>query len=162
MPVLGSQHQLIREVKIDNSLPWRRKLKRTIQLAYARSPGRAWLPRLSAPYESEWERLVDLNVAFIKLFREALGIRTPLVVDEEISGSQHELLINICKKYQADTYLSGMGARHYMTDKYFSAMAGEGIAHRFVDRNLTAAYPYSTLHYLLAEGPERISEILRS
>ena len=154
VPVRGSQNQLIKEVKIENSTPWRRKHKRTIELTYARSPGRDHLPWLTQTYETAWERLVDLNVELITRLKEILGISTPIVLDEEVSGAKEELLINVCKKYGADTYLSGIGAKDYLTPERLMKIETAGITHLFVEKNLTAEYPYAAIHYILSEGVE--------
>jgi hypothetical protein len=160
VPVFGSQNQRIKEVRINNDLPWRRRQKRTLEFLYRNSASGEILARILPIYETQWERLVDLNVALIKTMKEVLGIRTRLVVDEEISGEKEALLVNICKKYQADEYLSGLGATAYMSERYFSELGRNRIRHRFVERNVTAHYPYSMLHYLLTQRPEEVARMI--
>src|SRR3989344_1602107 len=86
VPVLGSQNQLIKDVAINNQVNWRKKHKRTIETIYAKGKGREHIPKIASLYQKEWMRLIDLNIAAILLFKEILGIKTPLVVDEEVSG----------------------------------------------------------------------------
>jgi hypothetical protein len=163
VPVRGSgQHQCIREVQIENTSRWRHAHRRTLLLTYQKTADPEILMKLLKIYESRWGRLVDLNLAFIHCLREILGISTPVVLDEEVTGQKEELLINLCTKYGATTYLSGVGGKLYMTAEYFQALEEHGIAHRFIDRNLTAAYPYSTVHYLLRYGLPLLQEVLRN
>ncbi len=152
VPVYGSQNQLIREVAISNVLPWGRKQKRTLETIYAKSRDRQLLPEICSVYEKRWERLVDLNVAVILMIRELLGITTPVVVDEEVQGVKHELLFNVCKKYKADAYLSGVGVKLYLGKERLKELERNGINHMIIKKPLTAEYPYSTVHYLLTEG----------
>jgi len=161
VPVLGSQNQMIKDVKINNAVNWRRKHKKTLELTYKKTPEQELLSKIANVYDSQWVRLAELNLQLINLFKEALGISTPVVFDEELSGEKYELLLNICEKYKADTYLSGMGAKDYMTQEYYSAMKDRGITHQFVDKNLTALYPYSSVHYILRDGRKAVSQLLQ-
>jgi len=160
VPVLGSQNQKVREVQINNAFDWRKKQRKTLELTYAKSRAGDSLQKIVKLYENPWDRLVDLNVAGILLLKEMLGIPTPVVVDEEVSGEKHNLLINICKKYGANTYLSGAGAKEYMTREYLADLEASGISHSLVQRNLTAEYPYSTIHYIFIEGRQAVLDLL--
>jgi len=162
VPVLGSNTQLIKNVKIDNRQNWRHKHKKSLELSYNRAAGKDFLPLILQIYDKEWERLAELNFEIIKTLREIIGIETPLVFDEEVGGKKQDLLVNICNKYGADTYLSGLGAKNYMTQKYFDAMKTNGIKHKFIDKNITGEYPYSTVHYLMTEGKDWVSKLVRT
>lgn len=161
VPVFGSQNQLIRDVRIDNTTGWQRKHRKTLEFTYGRGEYKDVLGQMLRLYDSSWDRLVDLNYSFITLLREVLGIRTPIVLDEEVTGEKYNLIINTCKKYGADTYLSGAGAKEYMTEEYLANLQASGISHSFVQRNLTPEYPYSTVHYLLTEGQLAVTQTLK-
>ena len=152
VPVLGSQNQKIKDVKINNQVNWRKKHQKTIQMIYAKSKGKDLIDEITSIYSSEPERLVEVNYKAILKLKDILGIETKVVLDEKVSGSKHELIINVCKKYRADTYLSGVGALDYMTEERLAELQKNNIEHKFVEKNLTSLYPYSTLHYLLSEG----------
>lgn len=152
VPVGGSNRQMIRDALIDNSSNWQHKHQCTIDMLYHNTSEPELLARLLECYEHPYERLVDLNVKLIMFLKELLGIDTRVVFDEEVSGNKASLLINICKKYNADTYLSGLGGKHYMDEEYETEIKKHNIAHRFVDRNVTAEYPYTSIHYLLTQG----------
>ncbi len=158
VPVLGSQNQLIRDVKINNSIKWNKKHSKTLQLSYSKTQEKDFLSDLLKVYEKQWDRLIDLNTTVIQLMSQALDIETPVVTDELVSGKKHTLLINICKKYNADTYLSGLGASTYLTEQRLSEVNKNGLKHVYVEKNLTQEYPYSTVHYILSKGIDWVKE----
>ena len=160
VPVLGSQNQKIKDVKINNHVNWRKKHQKTIQMVYAKSKGKDLIDEINSIYSSEPERLVEVNYKAILKLKDILGIETKVVLDDKVSGNKHELIINICKKYKADTYLSGVGALDYMTKERLAELKKNNIKHKFVEKNLTSLYPYSTLHYLLSEGREWILNVI--
>ena len=160
VPVLGSQNQKIKDVKINNQVNWRKKHQKTIRMVYAKSKGEDLIDEINSIYGSEPERLVEVNYRAILKLKDILGIETKVVLDDKVSGNKHELIINICKKYKADTYLSGVGAHDYMTKERLAELKKNNIKHKFVEKNLTSLYPYSTLHYLLSEGREWILNVI--
>jgi len=99
VPVFGSQYQQIKDVKIDNHKDWADKHVHILNATYKKTKGSQFLDKILSVYEKEWTRLVDLNMAFILLFKDILGIKTKVVVDEEITGVKHTIFINVCKKY---------------------------------------------------------------
>lgn len=160
VPVLGSQNQLIKDVLINNQVDWRKKHLRTLETVYAKSKGNKYTPKIISLYKKEWQRLVDLNVSLILLLKDILQIKTPVVVDEDIFGVKHTLIINICKKYKADTYLSGVGARLYLDEIKRRELKEQDITHKIVKKDLTAIYPYSAVHYLLSEGKDWVLHVI--
>lgn len=160
VPVGGSNRQMIREAVINDETKWRQKHVGTLRNIYRRTADPQLLESFLALYEKRWERLVDLNVALIKYIRNLLAIETPLIIDEQVGGNRQQLLINICRKHAADRYLSGLGGKNYMDDEYVSDINRAGITHRFVQKNITGQYPYSSLHYLLSGGADQACEII--
>jgi hypothetical protein len=77
--------------------------------------------------DSPWQRLADLNLAIIEAFRSALDIGTPMVRASElgVEGRGSELLLAICERMGAATYLSGPSGRDYLDESLF---ANRGIA----------------------------------
>lgn len=160
VPVFGSQNQLIKDVLINNQVDWRRKHTRTLEMLYARSKGNKYIPKIISLYKKEWQELVDLNVSVILLLKDILQIKTPVIVDKEVSGIKHRLLIKICKKYKAETYLSGVGVRQYLNETKVKEIETQKITHKIVEKDLTASYPYSTVHYLLSEGRDWVLHVI--
>jgi hypothetical protein len=162
VPVFGSQNQRIRDVRIDNSKNWIKKHKKTLQLIYGKSEQKELLDSLLKLYDTKWNRLADINIEIIKLLKDFLGIETKVFVDENIFGEKQELLVNICKKYGASKYLSGSGAKSYMTERYFIELKENGLGHEFIEGGPSGKeYPYCAMHYVLSLGKERVNQIIR-
>lgn len=160
VPVRGSQNSLIKDVTISDHGNWRRKHVKTLRFVYARTPEQELLYEIEQIYSQEWRRLVDLNMALILLLKKTLGITTPIVLDEDVSGAKEKLIINICQKYGANVYLSGLGGKQYMTNHYYQTLAEQGVDCTFVPRDVTGTHPYSAVHYLFTEGRQATAQLL--
>lgn len=103
----GSYFKLIKDVKVAPDYGWRRKLIRTLDQNF---PGFDY----TSIYNHEY--LEDINIDSILLCRKMLNINTPIIKSSEIdvTGHKEELIYNICKYFNADTYISGQGAKAYM------------------------------------------------
>lgn len=125
VPVLntGRQGQKINEVEIDNRSPWARKHITAIAQTYAKGPHlKRYLPQLDALLTRHWESLVELDLAVVDLICNWIGIERQIERASclGIGGEQSERLLNICKHFQADRYLSGDSAQNYLDVKLFS------------------------------------------
>lgn len=119
--------QIIRDVKIDDSQPWRRKLLRTFEITYARAPNfERVMPVMEQLVMFETDNLSQFNVHAIKRISELIGIESKFVEQSTLTTEDFStaLLIEIIKKVGADTYLCGGGADGYQDDALF---AGHGI-----------------------------------
>jgi len=160
VPVLGTQNQKIKDVMINNSPPWRRKHRKAILLNYGKTKEKELLQKILGVYDEGYGCLVEINFALISLIKDMLQIKTDLILDEEVAGEKHELLINICKKHEADCYLSGMGAKHYMTDIYFEELGKNEVSHEFITQDVTGKFHYSIIHYMLINGVNETKKML--
>jgi hypothetical protein len=116
--------QPIRAVRIDDSQPWRRKLLRTLELNYGRSPGYvAAIDLLKPLIENSRDALADFNMNAIETIATALGLRCEFVRQSQlgVEGQATQLLIGLAKATGADTYLCGGGADGYQEDELFPA-----------------------------------------
>lgn len=107
--------KLIKDAQIINSNNWRRKHLQTIKFAYQKSPFyKDYIGGIEDIYSKEWTNICDLNVAFIKLIKEFLGIKAKIILSSEISknklGNGKEKIFSILKELKADTYFSGRGS----------------------------------------------------
>lgn len=176
VPVIykGHTHQKIYEVKIDNALDWQKKHWGSLRSCYGKAACfKEYAPFLEKLYSpcSQWERLMDLNIQIIQYILKQLKIEKPLYYESEIGTTQEatERIIEICKKLNAETYLSGIGGKVYLEEEKF-AQAGIKLEYQdfihpcyqqqFADRN-NPFLPYmSILDLLFNEGPES-ARILR-
>jgi len=169
VPVIqkGKYHQIIRDVIIDNSRPWRKKHIGTVETFYRKAPYFERLfPEFSEILNRDWEYLWELDLALIRWMSGIIGIGTPIKLASElhVPGTKSERLLEICHKLGADEYYSGAAARHYLDLSLFSAsweVAG-GVKVHFQEYN-HPVYPQlhgqfvshlSTLDLLMIAAPE--------
>lgn len=113
----GKYDQVIREVRIDNDRPWRKKHIGTVRNFYAKAP---YFDSLFPEFESiimkDWEFLWELDLAMIEWMNRLIGIDTPIVQASslDVSGEKSGRLLDICRKLRANEYYSGAAARHYL------------------------------------------------
>ena len=105
----GRGLQIIRKVEICNETDWQRKHLQSIPQNYANAPYvHEYFPILQSIYRENNRLLIELNLNIIKLFLHALGLKTALYLQSElaVTGKGTELIINICKHLQVDTYMT--------------------------------------------------------
>lgn len=169
VPVLHSnrRHQTNLEVEIDNRNDWARKHVESMRQAYARAPFTdGFLPEIAALLGQPWARLADLNIRLATVVCEWLGISTPThrCSDLAVEGDRNERLLNICRHFRADQYISGDSAKSYLD---LDAFARNGIDVEWQDYR---PCPYQQLHgvfepnlsvldVLFNHGPEALAII---
>ncbi len=113
----GRYKQSIKDTEIDNSSDWRRIHMRTLELNYGKAPFfYDFFPLVRGLLLSEWVKLSDYNIAFIREAMGYLGIKTSLSIASEIGvgGEAKELIVEICRKTGAGTYLHGIHSLDYI------------------------------------------------
>jgi hypothetical protein len=162
VPVRMRDHtaKRIGDMEIDNTQPWARKTWTRIANAYRRhSYFNALSPELESIFMRSHTRLIDINLELIELFRSRLGISVPMVRSSEIDieGSRSELLLAICKKLGAETYLSGPAGRDYLDMSLFLDCGVAVDFHVFTHPSYAAPifhHHLSTLDLLFNCGPK--------
>lgn len=165
----GRFHQSICEVEIANQEPWRRKHRKSIHWHYKKAPyfDRYW-PEVKEIYEEEWEKLQVLSERFLELFFRALDIDVTVhrSTDLGVEGDKTEYVIDLCRKANADQYISGVHGKDYLETERFQE---EGIDLVFQDYdapvynqvyNDVFVPNLSILDLLMNHGPESRSIIL--
>lgn len=172
VPVIfrGRSGQRIDEVEIRDP-EFAVKHLRTIELNYRRTPYfDEYFPAVERIFRDYKKALlVDLNLQFLEWMRKILGITTPIVRSSsmQLEGRRSELLINICRFYQANTYISPLGSSVYLLNDLPRFNDG-GMEVRFQNYNhpeyrqlFPPFQPFaSTLDLIFNEGP-RSPEIIR-
>jgi hypothetical protein len=117
VPVLHNFGQPINQVRINQTVEWRDKHIRAVQMHYSRAPylERFW-GGLRTIYERSWEKLTDLNLSVIRWLLDSFGITTPvrLASEMELREEPTQRLVDICRTVGATHYLAGDGAVAYM------------------------------------------------
>ena len=127
VPVVREGVQRIREVRIDDRQPWRRKALRTIEMNYARLPGfAATMPLVRELLELDTDRIAVLNEEAIRRLAPAHAhklVRQSDLPPADAAGT--DLLIELVRAVGGDAYLSGDGADGYQEEPKYAA-AGLG------------------------------------
>ena len=107
----GQKFFEIRNVEINNDLPWAEENWNLIQKSYNESPFfYLYKDFLDSIYKKRWNLIFDW-----------LDIKTEIILESEldVTGTSSKRLLNICKKLGADTYISGIGGKTYLDEKLF-------------------------------------------
>lgn len=114
--------QKINEVEINNLIDWKRKHVESIKQSYSKAKYfleyKSFIDDL---YSRDWNKLVDINVYTISSILKILGIEKQIYFESKlnITTDKTDRLIDICRKLNADTYLSGTGAKEYLEEDKF-------------------------------------------
>ena len=126
VPISDSKNYMkynIDQVKVLPDNKWQKKHLNSLKSNYAKSKYfNEYKTLLEDIYlRHEWESLSEMNIYMTKKICEILGIDTQFFnsVDFEFHGKKTDKLINICKHFEADHYLSGPAARDYIEEEKF-------------------------------------------
>jgi WbqC-like protein family. len=114
--------QKMSDVLVDNEQNWAQEHKRSLEVWYAGAPFfNNYFPFFETLYAQPWDRLIDLNVAIIRYVLQQLGVDTPIYFESELGTTEKSTarIIEICRKLNADTYLSGTGGKQYLQEELF-------------------------------------------
>lgn len=114
--------QLICETSIDPSTAWQQKHLRKVQESYREAPYvNVALDILASVQVTKAETISNLNIELTKRICNYLCITTPLIASSELSlvGAKTDRLIDLLKKLNATTYLSGPNADAYLNKEAF-------------------------------------------
>jgi len=126
IPLIKPEDKLfvpINEMKIKNSDEnFVKKTLQTIQLNYKKAPYfNETMPYVLNYFNSKNDLLSERNTEFILAVLNKLEIKCSIVYSSNLNCEQKatELLIEICKKLDADIYICGTGASGYQQDELF-------------------------------------------
>jgi len=118
VPVHYHYPQKISEVTINNTAKWKKKHLQALISNYSRAPFFNEISDIfEQAYSENWENISDLNIFLIKRLGTALGLGHKTYVkasDFELRDGSTNRLVDICKKLNAGTYLSGQDGVKYM------------------------------------------------
>ena len=122
----GRRDELICDVEVDNPQDWAARSLKSVHMAYKRAP---YFDAFSQGFDHHIavpsQLLADLNINLITWMAAAFGISTPVSRSStlNVAGSKDELLVNICKIYGAEIYVSPPGSHNYIdnSDRFENA-----------------------------------------
>ncbi|MEI6002630.1 WbqC family protein [Paraburkholderia bengalensis] len=133
----------LQTLEIDDSQPWRDKHLKSIALSYRKAPGfEQKFAKLQALYHEPGALLADHCWTQLKFWMNELRVETRVVRSSELPpmGRKSDLVLDLCRHFGADAYLSGKLGRDYLDE---SAFAADGIAVTYQDYRCA---PYPQIH----------------
>lgn len=125
----------INSLEISENNLWRKKHWDSLRFSYAKSPFfKDYSDRLEACYlepQSNLNNLLKMSNAYLL---ECLGIDTPVIFSSDlgITSVKEQLIIDLCKAVEADTYLSGPMGRNYLVPEDFNKAGIELLYHDYI------------------------------
>ncbi len=135
MPIVRAYHGVrsVREIHINNGLPWRVRALDAIRGSYGGAPHfRTVFGVLTDVLANPTDSLADFNMAAIRTLAEALGLNlAKLVLGSSlgVQGASTDLLVTMTKAVGGTAYLCGGGADGYQDDAKFP-QAGLALLHQ--------------------------------
>lgn len=148
---------------------WRVKHLKTLQHCYSRAPFFSLMYRLADQiYSFPSNNLAEFNQNAIKTIADWLGF-SPIYVKSselEIYGKSTQRLVDICNRFSAKTYITGLGALNYLEyDKFEEShvmvhyMQYKKIPYKQLHGEFT---PYVTILDAIANCGESVRELICS
>lgn len=121
VPVISKNkyNQKINEVLIDRKRNFIQDHKRCIEINYKKTNYfNDYADEIFKVYDIAHEKLIDLNIDFIKVFCNLLKINFSFVRSSELKtkSSKENLILEICKIKKAKTYISTIGSKNYLNN----------------------------------------------
>jgi hypothetical protein len=169
--IKGRSVQLIKDVEIVLSDKFYLKHLRKIEINYRQAPYfKKYYPEFREILLDHAPILHELNIKLIEWLSYVMGINAKFIVSSALSGQgkRSAILVDLCKKMEADNYLSTAGSRGYLIADYqmFSDAAIKVWLHNYEHpeyRQLYSSFiPYASVIDLLFNEGERSLEIIRS
>ncbi len=171
VPVLthGKFDQALTEVVINNTVDWRKKHLKSIELNYRKAHFfDRYIDFFRQIYNQEWQRLVDLNEALLRYFLKELKIEVEIHYGHDLGleGYKSDLVLDMCRKMNAEVYIFGALGRNYAEVEKFEE---SGIKVMFQDYH-HPSYPQlwgefvshlSVIDLLFNVGSEKALEIIK-
>ena len=129
VPVLdkGFLNKKIYEIKINNNLNWKKKHFKSIYINYKKAKFfKNYINFFEETYSKDWEFLSDLNSHMLSFFLKELKINVKILKasDLNLKGKKSDLVLDMCKKLNSDTYIFGEQGESYADIESFN---GNGI-----------------------------------
>ena len=155
----------INEIEISNHSSWTQKHLRTLRMNYSRSPFFShYIECFNEILDRDWRYLNDLNKELTDYIMGALGVSTDLVFSSKLSprSKKSDLILELCSKVGASTYLSGPFGRDYLDVDQFESNGINVIFHDYIHPHYQQLYDQfepnmSVLDLLFNHGSASVS-----
>jgi len=124
VPVLrkGYRDAITSELKINNSINWQKKHFQSIKNNYSKTEYFGdYLDFFEEIYSKKWTFLSELNEYMLKWFLKELDISVDFVhaSDYDFKGEKSDLVLDMVKKLNAETYIFGKLGKDYANEEDF-------------------------------------------
>ena len=150
---------------------WRTKHLRSIQTHLRSAPYFQHIfPKVEEWITGEYEYLVDLNVAGIRMASDLLELFPRFVRASELNPKGHRtsLLVSLCKQVGANRYYSSAGSKVYMEEEnYLFAEAGIEVVYQdwqhpvYAQRGVDFVSHLSVVDALMNIGPQATLSLIK-
>lgn len=128
----------IKDVQIFNSERNLNKILNTLKSSYGRHPNfKKIYPVLFRIFKmKKWSLLSELNIVLTKEVCKLLKIKSNFIISSNLKNiSDKNLnLVNLCKQFNCDNYLSGKSAKSYLDENLFVSNGINVIWHEYEDK----------------------------
>ena len=127
VPVLRKGYRELKtsEIKINNSTNWQKKHLHSISLNYKKTEYfDEYYPFFEKIYTKKWETLNEITEYMLRWFLKKLEINVNFLKasDLKFEGKKSELVLDMCKKLNATTYIFGELGKNYADIKKFDSL----------------------------------------
>ena len=125
VPTKSKDHfeKTIGEIEVNNDTNWSRKHYKTIFLIYKNHPffnnHKSFLEEMYLV--KKWQKLMELNIFFYKYILKIINkdIKIVMASDYNIQGQKSDLVLDMCLKLNASTYIFGGEGENYANKEAF-------------------------------------------
>ena len=135
IPVKSKGHitATLRETLVDDSKPWRSKHLKSIEMNYRKAPYfNEFFPKLEGIQMLPASNLAELCWQQLQFWLKEFNIKAKVIrsSDLAVESKKSDLVLDLCRHFNADHYLSGILGKDYL-DEY--SFATNGIAVQYQD-----------------------------
>ena len=159
----------IYNLKIDNSLNWRKKHLKSIIQNYSNSNYfEDHFKFFEKTYGTEWHNLNQLIEYINKYILECLNIKTKLMSSHQLNPKlrKSNLILELCQKVEAREYLSGPFGRDYLNKRDFDKLGIKinfhDYSHPTYSQTKSGFLPYMSVIDLLFNEGNNSMKILKT
>jgi hypothetical protein len=129
IPIRKSELKNINQQMIDWQQPWLKKQLKTLEMNYAKAPFKKEAFDFFHPLLNQsFDNLAAYNSNIIQSICNELKIETQIKMAstiENISDDKNQRLIDLCKRFDCNIYLSGNGAKKYNDENLYNKQGVE-------------------------------------
>jgi len=122
VPTLKGESNIFKDIKINNSLNWKKDHLKAMQHTYGKTPFfKEIFYQISELYNKEWINFMEFNEEMLRFYLKLLNIKVEFhkASDFDINGVKNEYLVNICKQFDANIYVFGQMGNDFADKNLF-------------------------------------------